>query len=141
MLNHKPTILIADDDPVITKLLSFQLSRAGYAVVIAYDGMQAVMMAMRCNPACVLLDLNMPAGTGLQVIRRLKASLKTTNIPILVISATIESAHGQDALSLGAHCLLPKPVDVPALLTIISEQLGYDVSVIRAYNNQIAGGL
>src|SRR4029453_12825784 len=67
-------LLIADDDRVLTHLLSVRLRALGWKVTIAFDAMQALMFAMRSHPDAILLDIDMPGGTGVEAIRKLKVS-------------------------------------------------------------------
>ena len=113
------TILIADDDRVLTQVLSTRLKQAGYGVVVVYDAMQATMMALRNPPDAILLDVNMPGGTGLLVLRRLKNSIKTKQIPILVISGSIDADMAATLMSLGADEFLAKPPDFERLEALL----------------------
>ena len=74
------TILIADDDRVLVQILSVRLKKAGYRVVAVYDAMQAILVALRNPPDAILLDVNMPGGTGRQVLRQLKNSARPSRI-------------------------------------------------------------
>lgn len=86
------TILIADDDRVLTQVLSVRLRKAGHRVVVVCDAVQAIMTAL-CNPPdAILLDVNMSGGTGLQVLRQLTNSSKTNQVPIIVITGSVEPA-------------------------------------------------
>lgn len=117
------TILIADDDRVLTLVLGTQLKRAGYQVVIVYDAMQAIMAAMRNPPDAILLDVSMPGGTGLQVLRQLKNSVKTNLVPIIVITGSLEPGMAAKVKSLGADEFMTKPPDVERLLAILKARL------------------
>lgn len=107
--------LVADDDPVITHLIRSGLRARGWAVEVAADAMQAVMFAMREPPDVVVLDINMPGGTGLTALQRLKSSVKTRFIPILVLSGTNDASAPAAVKSLGADGFLAKPVDIDEL--------------------------
>jgi CheY-like chemotaxis protein len=107
-------ILIADDDNVTLETLGAQLRGAGFQVVTAMDAMQALMIAQRTSPDLVLLDIQMPGGTGLNTLKRLRTSSKTQNIPVIVISA-LPGPVGKEALALGAVEFFPKPVDFERL--------------------------
>jgi DNA-binding response OmpR family regulator len=113
------TILVADDDHLMTLLLSNRLKQAGYGTLVAHDAMQAVMIAMRTQPDAILLDINMPGGTGMQVLHRLKNSVKTSLIPIIVVSASIDSAMVAAAKSAGADEYFSKPPDMDRLLSTL----------------------
>jgi DNA-binding response OmpR family regulator len=105
------TILIADDDHVFTEMLRTKLCDKGFSVLIAYDTMQAVMMAVKSVPDAILLDVKMPGGTGLEAIRQLKISNKTSSIPIIAISAVDNPTLPDVIKGLGAIGFLPKPVN------------------------------
>ena len=111
----KPTILVADDDRVLAQLLSSRLSKANYAVVVSYDAMHAFMAALRLAPAAVILDINMPGGTGLEVLKRLKSSNKTNLIPVIVLSGSLDPADVQNVIDMGADEFLGKPPDFARL--------------------------
>src|SRR5690349_11105343 len=109
-------ILIADDDRVTTTLVFSRLRAAGHECTVAADAMQAVMMAMRGKPDVILLDINMPGGSGIHVLERMKASGVTANIFVIVISANIDPAIANKVRALGVDEFLTKPVDFDILL-------------------------
>ena len=111
----RPMILIADDDRVLAQLLSSRLSKANYSVVVSYDAMHAFMAALRLAPAAVILDINMPGGSGLEVLKRLKSSTKTSLIPVIVLSGSIDPADQKTVLDQGADEFFGKPPDFERL--------------------------
>jgi two-component system phosphate regulon response regulator PhoB len=117
------TILIADDDRVLTQVLSVRLKKAGYKVVVVYDAMQCIIAALRNPPDAILLDVNMPGGTGLQVLRQLKNSTKTNQIPIIVISGSIDPETAATVTSMGADEYLGKPPNFERLDGILKARL------------------
>jgi two-component system, OmpR family, response regulator CpxR len=115
---HKPvkhTILVADDDRVLAQLLSNRLAKTNYTVVVSYDAMHAFMAAVKLAPSAVILDINMPGGTGLEVLKRLKSSTKTSLIPVIVLSGSIDPADIKSVIDLGADEFLGKPPDFERL--------------------------
>lgn len=112
-------ILIADDDPETCLLVRTILERAGHAVVEARDAFQAVMQAQRQPLDLILLDIRMPAGTGMGALAKLKSSTKTGVIPVVVLSGVTDPAVERDALAAGALEFLHKPVDEAALLASV----------------------
>src|SRR5437879_5415928 len=116
-------VLVADDDPVMATTLSGALKSRSYAVVLARDAMQAVMFAVQQQPHIVLLDFNMPAGTGLSALTRLQASARTSSIPVLVVSGSSDLTLPATVRSAGAKGFFKKPVDLDALLARIEELL------------------
>jgi CheY-like chemotaxis protein len=108
-------VLVADDDRVHVRLVSERLKRMGHDVVVAFDGMQTWMAAIRSAPDLVLLDINMPAGTGLEVLRKLKTNTRTSLIPVIVVSASHDPQTALAIQNLGADEFLLKPVDFDKL--------------------------
>jgi CheY-like chemotaxis protein len=103
-------ILIADDEVVLTRLLEHHLKSFGHTTVVTHDAIQAWRVARDSPPDLVLLDIKMPGGTGLAVLRRLKSNLNTKGVPVIVITAAEEAGLLQSILSLQPESLLRKPV-------------------------------
>ena len=116
-------ILIAEDDPVMASTLSGVLKSRGYGVVLARDAMQAVMFAVQQQPNAILLDVNMPAGTGLGALTRLQASARTSSIPVLVVSGSTDLTLPATVRAEGAKGFFKKPVDLDALCARIEKLL------------------
>ncbi len=106
------TVLLADDDKVQSLQLSAQLRQRGYAVVVAYDATSTVMSAIKCPPDAVVLDVQMPGGTGRAVLQRLKSSTKTMQVPVIVLSGLTDPRTVDEIRALGAADYLAKPADV-----------------------------
>jgi len=116
-------ILVAEDDPVMVATLSGALKSRGYGVAIARDAMQAVMFAVQQQPNVILLDVNMPAGTGLGALKRLQASARTSSIPVLVVSGSTDLTLPATVRAEGAKGFFKKPVDLDALCARLEELL------------------
>ncbi len=112
-------ILVADDDKVLSAMLCGILKEAGHMCIPAFDSMQAMMNAMRQPLDLVLLDINMPGGTGMEVLKRLKNLSKTKAIPVVVITGSTDAALPEQAKELGAVGFLSKPVDPDQLLQAV----------------------
>ena len=108
-------ILIADDYPITTSLISRATQSQGHAVHFAYDVMQAVMTVSRSRLDLVIVDVKMPGGNGLDVVRRMKISNRTGPIPIIVISGTMDAETRRKAIAMGADVCLQKPLDFERL--------------------------
>lgn len=119
-------VLIAEDDRVYSHLLMRQLKSRGVDSTVAYDAMQAIMMASRTVPAAILLDVNLPGGTGLEVLKRLKHSSKTCMIPIIVISAMNDPNLPYTVKSLGADDFLAKPIDFEKLYSALRRLMDFE---------------
>ena len=108
-------ILVADDDKVHVHLLTNLLKKRGFGVTVAYDGLQAWSTALRLKPDAILLDIHMPAGSGFEVLRKLKSSTKTSQIPVIVVSGSVKPDEVVTIETLGADEFVRKPAD-PDLL-------------------------
>jgi DNA-binding response OmpR family regulator len=116
-------ILVADDDRVLSQLVCAIVREAGHVPIPAYDAMQVVMFAMRSpTPAAIILDINMPGGTGLEALRKLKLSARTSPIPVIVLSGSAEIDMPQQVKALGADEFLSKPIN-PEVLTLAIQRV------------------
>ena len=117
----KMNLLIADDDKTFCELLGAEMRSQGWGVTIAADAMQTIMYARRILPAVIVLDIQMPGGNGVTALRTLKASTKTADIPVLVVSGSTEAAMEATVLAAGAARYLAKPVDFTHVGAVIEE--------------------
>ncbi len=113
-------ILVADDSRFQVALLTSALQKNGFEVVSAEDAVHAGMVALRTAPDAIVLDINMPGGSGIEVLKRLKRSTKTQRIPVVVVSGSDDSQVRQIAMELGAVDFLAKPVDLDQLCRTLS---------------------
>jgi two-component system, OmpR family, alkaline phosphatase synthesis response regulator PhoP len=102
-------ILVVDDDKQIVRLVQSYLERAGYAVLAAYDGDDAMRIIRRERPDLIVLDLMLPGRDGLEVTRWLRADQALAATPVLMLTARIEDTDKILGLELGADDYLPKP--------------------------------
>jgi len=109
-------ILCIDDDPDVLEILRNYLIPEGYSVVTAMSGDEGIEMAAKLKPNLITLDIMMPKKDGWQVLRELKRSQETKDIPVLIHSMIDNKPL---AISLGAHDVLPKPVDAQQLLSVV----------------------
>ena len=121
------TILIADDDRGLVLFLSRHLLKRGFEVAGAYDAMQASVTAMRKPIDAVILDINMPAGTGYEVLKRMRSNPKSSLIPVIVLTGSIQLSEEQKVKAMGADAFLQKPVDLAQLDSVIAALLGVPV--------------
>ena len=109
-------ILIAEDEPYIRELVLFMLRFAGYEVVAATNGEEAVQTALREKPDLILLDVRMPRMTGYDACRLMKANPDLRDVPVVFLSAKGQESEIQSGLEAGAEEYLLKPFS-PAELT------------------------
>ena len=117
------TLLLVDDNEVNRDLLSRRLQRHGYDVVTAVDGPHALELAEARDFALVLLDIEMPRVSGLDVLRVIRQRRSASELPIIMVTARQESADIVEALNSGANDYVTKPVDMPVALARIQAQL------------------
>ncbi len=116
-------ILVADDSHFQVTLLTRALQQKGFEVVVAQDALQAGMVALRTAPNAIILDINMPGGSGIEVLKRLRRSTKTQRIPVVVVSGSGDSDVRQVASELGVAHFLSKPVNLDQLWSALSDLL------------------
>jgi CheY-like chemotaxis protein len=97
-----PKVLIADDEKFVTLLYKDMLEHAGFEVVVAHDGAEALELIKQSKPDVVLLDLVMPRLDGFQVLRAVKADPALQAIPVAVLSNLSQDNDEQQARDLGA---------------------------------------
>jgi DNA-binding response OmpR family regulator len=106
MLSMSKKILIVEDEKKLVAILKGYLEQAGFAVVTAFDGQQALTAFRHDKPALVLLDLNLPVIDGLDVCRALR---KESAVPIIMVTARIDETDRLIGLELGADDYISKP--------------------------------
>jgi two-component system, cell cycle response regulator DivK len=111
----KPLILIADDRPSSRELLQLVLERAGYAVMEAADGEQALALTRAESPDLVLLDLQMPGLDGYAVLSALRQEARFRYLPVLALTASAMRGDRERILEAGFTDYLAKPAG-PELL-------------------------
>src|SRR5271170_4663737 len=113
---YKPTVLVADDDPSILVLLGTVLRNSDWECQFVTDGRQALAAARKLTPDLLVLDIEMPFMTGLDVLRRIRRDTETHGIKVLLLTASNELKHVEEGLSLGADDYLAKPFSHLALV-------------------------
>src|SRR4051812_26759138 len=103
-------ILVADDQPSARELLRTILSNAGYEVVEAADGNEAVKRATESVPDLILLDIQMPGRDGFNVCKALRADQRFSNVPIIAMTAGLMQGKRDRAMSAGFSEFLAKPI-------------------------------
>jgi DNA-binding response OmpR family regulator len=122
-MGQKKKILIVDDERDIVKALMIRLQGAGYEVVTAFDGAQAIFVAHKEKPDLILLDIRMPAGNGFSVAEKLKHSVNTFSIPVIFLTGSPETNAEERAMTLGARFYIKKPYDPEELLDAVRRAL------------------
>src|SRR5258705_3763799 len=113
------TFLVADDNDVAQRLCRRVLEKAGYAVLIAADGLQAVEVALSKRPAMILMDVAMPGIDGIEAMRRIKAEIPGQ--PIVIASAHSMASDRERFLAAGGDDILSKPFPLAALVALVAK--------------------
>ena len=112
----RPRILIIEDERALTEVLTYNLERDGYEVLVAHDGQEGLRKAQMHLPDLVLLDLMLPSLDGLEVCRQLRAGERTRSIPILMLTARAEETDQVVGFTMGADDYVTKPFHMKVLL-------------------------
>ena len=102
-------ILIIEDEPDVAELISRQLKKANFAILVALDGKEGINTARTQRPALIILDLMLPRMPGLEVCRALKSDSSTRHIPVMMLTARAEETDRIVGFELGADDYVTKP--------------------------------
>lgn len=117
-------ILVVDDEVQLVEMVKIRLEAAGYGVVCAYDGLDALEKAKKEKPDLIILDLMLPKMDGYKVCGLLKNDSRYSNIPIIMFTARAQDEDAALGRSLGAEAYVTKPFDPKLLLGKIAELIG-----------------
>jgi len=116
-------ILVVDDEPDVLELVVFHLKKEKYKVAIADNGDKALKIAREQVPNLIILDLMLPGISGLEICQLLKQNPKTTEIPILMLTARAGEEDRVRGLELGAHDYVTKPFSPRELVLRVNNLL------------------
>jgi DNA-binding response OmpR family regulator len=108
---RRPLVLVADDDEDILMLVAFRLERAGYDVITARSGEQALNLALANTPDLAVLDVMMPGLDGYGVTRELRRTDATSEVPVILLTARAEEADVARGMAAGVDDYVKKPFD------------------------------
>jgi DNA-binding response OmpR family regulator len=116
-------ILVVDDEPELLQLLRYVLEAAGFSVVVASDGRQALEQVQKEHPDLVLCDVVMPELNGFETVQALRRNPETRALPILMLSARGQAQDVQRALDAGADGYVTKPFSYRELVAEIKRRV------------------
>lgn len=114
-------ILIVDDETETVFLLSERLQRSGYKVEMAFDALEAILKALKSPPDAILLDMRIPAGGGMHVLKQVRGNPKTAEVPVIILTANYDQTLKSDAMKLGISDYLSKPFEGSRLVERIKQ--------------------
>jgi two-component system alkaline phosphatase synthesis response regulator PhoP len=119
--NGVKTILLADDETHILNVVSLKLRNAGFRVLTAGDGQEALDLAVQEIPDLLITDFHMPMLSGLELCRRLRQNPATAQIPAIMLTARGYQLDEQDTRTSGIRCMVSKPFSPRHLLLTVTE--------------------
>jgi DNA-binding response OmpR family regulator len=117
------TIVIAEDDPDIRSLIVQKLSSEGHEVTATGDGVAALVAVRRVRPDAVVLDMQMPGLSGLDVVRQLRTDEATAHVPVIMVTSHDQAAYVGESFLSGADDFLSKPFQPRQLAERVNELL------------------
>ena len=119
----KPKILVIEDERSLVEVLSCNLEREGFEVIVAFDGQEGLRQAQLKLPDLVVLDLMLPNKPGLEVCRELRQGARTREIPIIMVTAKAEESDELVGFATGADDYVTKPYSMKILIQRIKKEL------------------
>jgi CheY-like chemotaxis protein len=118
------TILLVDDEPHIPMVVGRKLTAAGFEVVTASDGEEALAAARETNPDVIITDLQMPYMSGAELAAALHADAQLCDIPVVLLTARGYVLSDEERARTNISRFLSKPFSVQQILDVVSELLG-----------------
>lgn len=148
-MNDEKRILVVDDDDMVVWIIEQALQRQGYRVSSAFDGEDGLKQARKLRPDLIILDIMMPIMDGYEVCEALKADPETATIPVLILSAVVNTPAGGgrgtvrerlQGLDLGAEDFVSKPIKVRELLQRVERLFAPTPGVLHGRNGTTGRG-
>lgn len=117
------TVMIVDDEYALRELLRQMLELAGYAVIEAVHGDDALIKLEETLPDAMILDVMMPQMDGITLCKHLRADSETADLPIIMLSGKTQKSAIEEGLAAGANCYLCKPVSFDELISNLRQVL------------------
>lgn len=118
-------ILIVEDEHDVARVVSKRLLEEGFDVVVAADAYQAIEFTHKEKPDLVVLDLMIPAGGGIFFLKKIRLSVHSRLIPVVVLTGIEDEEYKQNILDVGVDAYLEKPYDPAVLIKTIREVLDF----------------
>ncbi len=120
MQNQGPVVLVVDDSLTVRRVTQRLLTREGYRVMLAKDGLEALELLAKERPKVVLSDIEMPRMDGFDLVRNIRATANLADLPIIMITSRIAQKHRDYAAELGVNHYLGKPYGEEELLALVA---------------------
>jgi chemotaxis protein histidine kinase CheA/CheY-like chemotaxis protein len=123
-----PLVMVVDDSLTVRKITSRMLTREGFEVVTAKDGVDALQQLQDTRPDVILSDIEMPRMDGFELLRNIRADEGLRSIPVIMITSRTADKHRAHAIELGVNEYLGKPYQEDQLLAMVRQYTGANVS-------------
>ena len=120
---RKEKVLLVEDNPQNMKLLEMLLRAKDYILLKAYDGEEALAMAIREQPDLIVMDMQLPKMSGLEVTKQLRQTLVFSHTPIIALTAYAMRGDKEQFMEAGCNAYLSKPINTRELPVIIDQML------------------
>ena len=120
-MNDPIKVLIVDDEPDVVEILRYNLSKENFLPITAYNGGDAIDLAVANNPDLIIMDIRMPGISGIETCRKMRLIDSLKNIPILFLTADSDEYTTMNAFEAGANHFVTKPIRPAILLDMINE--------------------
>ncbi|MEM5428902.1 Hpt domain-containing protein [Cupriavidus oxalaticus] len=135
----QPTVMVVDDSLTVRKATQRLLTRAGYQVVLARDGVDALKQLQDVMPDAMLVDIEMPNMDGFDLTRNVRSDSRTTHMPLVMITSRTADKHRRYAEEIGVNVYLGKPYNEDHLLATLQRLLGERAAGTAASVAQMLG--
>lgn len=125
-------VLIVEDNVLNMKLFNDLLEAHGYAVFQAMDGLEALRLARQHRPDLILMDIQLPEISGLEVTKRLKADEELRSIPVIAVTAFAMKGDEEKIRQAGCDGYLTKPISIAGFLQVVEQHSGGNVDGVVA---------
>jgi two-component system cell cycle response regulator DivK len=123
MIHYPKPILIVEDNKADVRLLKDILERHGYETLQTGDGWKAINLALAHLPSLILMDIQLPEISGLEITRRLRGDNRAQHIPIVAVTAFATEWHEREALDSGCNAYILKPISILGFLNTVESLL------------------
>ena len=123
MIHYPKRILIVEDNKADVRMLKDVLESQGYETLQTGDGLEAINLALAHLPDLMLMDIQLPEISGLEVTRRLRCDDRPRHIPIVAVTAFAMGCHRREALDSGCNAYISKPISIVGFLSTVESFL------------------
>ncbi|MCA3192973.1 MULTISPECIES: Hpt domain-containing protein [unclassified Cupriavidus] len=138
-LMTQPTVMVVDDSLTVRKASQRLLTRAGYQVVLARDGVDALRQLQEVLPDAMLVDIEMPNMDGFDLTRNVRADARTSHMPLVMITSRTAEKHRRYAAEIGVNVYLGKPFNEDELLRTLQQLIGDKAAATASSVAQMLG--